>query len=137
MPHTLAKILAFLTQPSTLAILAAVIGLVLLSRGRRPRLARVLAWGGVAFFIVGGHSPLGNALVLPLEQRFASVPAPKAGDRVDGIILLGGFEDGWVSSGRGGLGLNESAERITEGLRFALRFPDAKVVFTGGVGSIL
>ncbi len=87
--------------------------------------------------IVGGFTPLGNVLVVPLEQRFASVPAPQPGDRVDGIILLGGFEDGWVSSGRGGLGLNEAAERVTEGLRLALLHPQAKVVFTGGVGGLL
>jgi uncharacterized SAM-binding protein YcdF (DUF218 family) len=137
MPHALAKLFAFLSQPSTVAVLAVVIGVILLQRGRAQRLARVLSWGGLALLIAGGLSPLGNILVLPLEQRFAAVPAPSAGDRVDGIILLGGFEDGWVSAGRGGLGLNESAERVTEGLRLALRFPQAKVVFTGGVGSVL
>ncbi len=79
-----------------------------------------LAWASVAGVLIAGFSPLGNVLVLPLEQRFSSVAPPSASDRVDGIILLGGFEDGWVSAGRGGLGLNESAERVTEGLRLAL-----------------
>jgi uncharacterized SAM-binding protein YcdF (DUF218 family) len=87
--------------------------------------------------LVGGLTPFGNLLILPLEQRFASVPAPAEGEQVDGIILLGGFEDGWVSSGRSGLGLNEAAERVTEGLRLALRHPESKVVFTGGVGGLL
>ena len=32
--------------------------------------------------------------------------------------------------------MNESAERLTQGLRLALKHPEAKVVFTSGVGSI-
>jgi uncharacterized SAM-binding protein YcdF (DUF218 family) len=130
MPFTLSKMLALLAQPSTIAVLAIVVGLSL-SPWRR------LAWIGVLIIVVGGLSPLANVLLLPLEQRFAAVPAPGPSERVDGIILLGGFEDGWVSAGRGGLGLNEAAERLTEGLRLALKHPSAKVVFTGGVGGLL
>lgn len=137
MPFTLSKMLALAAQPSSLAVLAILVGLWLTRRGRMSRLGRCLAWGGALALIVGGLTPVGNLLVLPLEQRFASVPAPAPTDRVDGIILLGGFEDGWVSSGRGGLGLNEAAERVTEGLRLALKHPEAKVVFTGGVGGLL
>jgi uncharacterized SAM-binding protein YcdF (DUF218 family) len=137
MPYPLAKMLALLAQPSSLMVLCIVAGLWLM--GRRPErpAGRRLAWAGVLALVIGGLSPLGNLLVHPLEQRFASVPAPAPGARVDGIILLGGFEDGWVSAGRGGLGLNESAERVTEGMRLALRHPEAKVVFTGGVGGLL
>lgn len=136
MPHSLAKLLALLAQPSSVAVLAVMVGVGLLSFGRAPRLSRLLAWGGLALIVAGGLTPLGNALILPLEQRFAEVAPPEPGSRVDGIILLGGFEDAHVSSGRGGLGLNEAAERLTEGLRLALRHPEAKVVFTGGAGGL-
>ncbi len=137
MPFTLAKILALLVQPSSLAVLAVIAGLLMTRGGRASRLGRGLAWGGVLVLTVGGLTSVGNLLVLPLEQRFASVAPPAASERVDGIILLGGFEDGWVSSGRGGLGLNEAAERVSEGLRLALRHPEARVVFTGGAGTLL
>ena len=136
MPYALSKILGLLAQPSTLAVLSLVIGIWLLGRGRAPRLSRLLAWGGVLLLVGGGLSPLANVLILPLEQRFAAVSQPQPGDRVDGIILLGGFEDAHVSAGRDGLGLNEAAERVTEGLRLALRHPEAKVVFTGGAGGL-
>lgn len=136
MPHSLAKLLALLAQPSSVAVLAVMVGVGLLSFGRAPRLSRLLAWGGLALIVAGGLTPLGNVLILPLEQRFAEVAPPEPGSRVDGIILLGGFEDAHVSSGRGGLGLNEAAERLTEGLRLALRHPEAKVVFTGGAGGL-
>ena len=137
MPFTLSKILALLAQPSSIAVLCILAGLWMTRGGAVHRLGRRLIWGGVLLLIVGGLTPVGNLLVLPLEQRFAEVAPPAEGDRVDGIILLGGFEDGWVSAGRGGLGLNEAAERVTEGLRLALRHPEAKVVFTGGVGGLL
>ena len=62
---------------------------------------------------------------------------PGAGEPVAGIIILGGFEDGWVSAGRPGLAVNEAAERLTEGVRLARRWPQAKLVFTGGVGGLM
>jgi uncharacterized SAM-binding protein YcdF (DUF218 family) len=133
---TLSKALAFLLQPSSLAALAIGTGLWLSGRGGRPRLGARLAWAGLAYYVLGGLSPVGNALILPLEQRFAAVEASRPGERIDGIIILGGFEDGWVSAVRGGLAVNEAAERLTEGLRLALRHPEARVVFTGGVGSL-
>lgn len=137
MPYTLSKILALLAQPSTLAVLALFAGLLLMRRPSRERLGRRLAWGALIYLVIAGLFPVGNALVLPLEERFASVPRPADDEKIDGIIILGGFEDGWVTAGRGGLAVNESAERITEGLRLALKHPEAKVIFTGGVGGLL
>jgi uncharacterized SAM-binding protein YcdF (DUF218 family) len=134
MPFALSKALGFLLHPSTLAALALAAGLWLTRGERRSKLGRRLAWGGLAYFVVCGLLPVGNALILPLEQRFADVPAPGASDRLAGIIILGGFEDGWVSAGRRGLALNESSERLTEGVRLALAHPEAKVVFTGASG---
>ena len=45
----------------------------------------------------------------------------------------GGFEDRAGSARPDRLGLNEAGERLTEGLRLALRFPGAKLVISGGV----
>jgi uncharacterized SAM-binding protein YcdF (DUF218 family) len=60
----------------------------------------------------------------------------KEKDEIAGIILLGGFEDGWVTAGRSQLAVNEAAERLTEGVRLAHRFPKASIVFSGGVGLV-
>lgn len=130
MPFLVAKGLALVAQPTTLALLLTAAGVWLLQTGRR-RTGLWLAWGGIGYLFGAGFLPLGNALILPLEQRF---PVPDlAGTRVDGIVILGGFEDGWVSAGRNGLAVNESAERLTESLRLARHHPTARVVFTGGV----
>jgi uncharacterized SAM-binding protein YcdF (DUF218 family) len=133
---TLSKIIGFLVLPSSLAVMATVAGLLLQSRGSRPRLARRLTWGGVLLLAIAGIVPAGNWLILPLEQRFAGVAQPQPGDRIDGIIILGGFEDGWVTAGRGHLTINEAGERLSEGVRLARMFPAARVVFSGGAGTV-
>jgi len=136
MLYTLSKLLTAVFLPSSLAVISIGAGLWLLLRGSRRRLGARLALGGLAFLVIAGIVPVGNALILPLEQRFAAVPAPDPQEKFAGIIILGGFEDGLVSAARGALAVNESAERLTQGLRLALKHPEAKVVFTSGVGGL-
>lgn len=130
------KILTFAMQPSSLAALAMAQGIRLLVRRPESRWGRRLAWGGLAWYVIAGLSPLPNALVMPLEERFAHLPAPQQSDKFKGIIILGGFEDGSVSNGRGQLAVNEAAERLMQAVLLAKDLPDTKVVFTGGVGSM-
>lgn len=134
--HAAAKLIALVILPSALGLILATLGLLALVFATRRRLGAWLAFTGIAILAIGGFSPLANIALYPLEQRFADAPLPKPTDNVAGIIILGGFEDAWVSAGRPGLGLNEAAERLTEGIRLARRWPNAKVVFTGGVSSI-
>jgi uncharacterized SAM-binding protein YcdF (DUF218 family) len=97
-------------------------------RGRR-RLAgislSVLFAGTLALTLF----PLGDLLLRPLETQF---PAQPALTRVDGIIVLGGAEDTGITRHWGGTQVNEAGERLTEGALLALRFPQARLVFTGG-----
>lgn len=132
--HFASKILFFLLQPSTLAVVA--IGAGLAGHRRYPKAAITFIWLGLAWIVIAGFLPIGNALIFPLEQRFSDRQPSLPQDAIAGIIILGGFEDGWVTAGRGGLAVNESAERLTEGVRAARVLPGAKVVFTGGVGSL-
>lgn len=131
------KILSALLLPSSLCAILIAAGLALSFVPRWMIAGRKLAVAGLALLLGLGIVPAGNVLVYPLEQRAASFPPIPDGERIDGIIILGGFEDGWVSTKRPGLSINESAERLTEGLRLARRYPDAKVVFTGGSGAFL
>lgn len=136
--YVVSKVLTFILQPSSLFLIMIVAGLVLIGRfERRRRTGFTLAILGVAGYVAAGILPLGNLLILPLEQRYAGVQQPQATDKIAGIILLGGFEDGWVAKGRGGVALNEAGERLTEGVRLAFKHPEAKVIFTGGVGGLI
>ena len=134
--YPLSKILTTLLQPSSIVFILLTLGVVLQFWARWAHWGRRAGLAGIALMLILGFAPVGNALILPLEQRFSGVPEPGPGDRVDGIVVLGGFEDGWVSASRSGLAVNESAERLTETVRLAVRFPEAKVVFTGGAGGV-
>ncbi|CAA2138307.1 YdcF family protein [Hyphomicrobium sp. ghe19] len=129
------KVIYFCIQPSSLAFLALAGGFLFL-QFKRPKPGAFLLLLGFGIIVLFGILPGGNILVLPLEQRFATRVMDIPQEKISGIILLGGFEDGALTDSRGGLALNDSAERLTETVRLAHALPDAKVIFTGGSGSL-
>ena len=131
----LAKALWFVLQPSTLIALLICYGSILIWTGW-ARWGRRFVTAGAILLLIAGLSPLGNALILPLEDRFAraDLDAPPA---PTGFILLGGVEDRLVGTARHAPTLNEAGERIVETAMLARRFPQAKIAFTGGDAGIL
>jgi uncharacterized SAM-binding protein YcdF (DUF218 family) len=63
------------------------------------------------------------------------VPARPA--RVDGIIVLGGAIEPGLSADRKAISLNGNAERLVAFAALARRYPEAKLVFTGGSGNLM
>ena len=130
-----AKVLWFLLQPSTLIALLIGYGSILIWTGW-ARWGRRFVTAGAFLLLVVGLSPLGNALILPLEDRFpradlGAEPAPS------GFIVLGGAEDRLVGKARGAPTLNEAGERMLEAAVLARRFPDAEIAFSGGDAGLL
>jgi uncharacterized SAM-binding protein YcdF (DUF218 family) len=130
----LAKILGFFAVPSNILISLGLGGLVLMAT-RFARAGRRLAVASVILLALFGLSPLGNAIILPLEERFP--PWDAARGAPSGIIVLGGALDTVVSPARHEVALNEAAERMTAIAELARRFPEARIVFTGGSGRII
>lgn len=131
----IAKAVWFVLQPSTLIALLIGYGAILIWTGWARWGRRFVSIGAILLLVVG-LSPLGNALILPLEDRFPradldSPPPPT------GIIILGGAENRLVGSAREAPTLNEAGERLLEGAILAHRFPEAKVAFSGGDAGIL
>lgn len=129
----LSKLLWWPLRPGTAAILLALLGLVLLWRGRR--------WGrwpallGIGFFALLALLPMGQWVQLPLEDRF---PRPGAEPpRIDGIVVLGGAVEQRLTEARGLPALNGAAERMTEPVALLRRHPEARLVFTGGSAGLL
>lgn len=131
----LSKILWFLFQPSSLIAVLIAVGLAL-QWTRFQRGGRNLALGGTAMLFVLGLSPIGGALILPLEERFPR-PALSGAENIAGIIVLGGAEDARVGAARNASSVNEAAERLSETVTLARRFPQARIIFTGGSGALL
>src|SRR5205814_8499222 len=108
---------------------------VVLWAPRFTRAGRGLAVIALLLLAIAGLSPLGNAIILPLEERFP--PWDAARGAPTGIISLGGAFDTVVSEPRGEVALNEAAERMTAIAELARRFPNARIVFSGGSGRLI
>lgn len=131
----LSKIVWWFAAPSNVLISLIVLGaLLLFTRWRGKGRAMVLVGGlGLA---VCGFSPLGTWLARPLENRF-----PMQGQEMvapTGILVLGGSIDQVTTAARGGqVTLAAAPSRITEAVALAHRYPQARLVFTGGSNALL
>jgi len=126
------KTVGIAARVETWALLLMAVALWGLWRGRH-RLAGLslglLFTGTLALTLL----PLGDLLLDPLERSF---PARPDLGQVDGIIVLGGAEQTAAYREWGGPQFNEAGERLTEGAMLALRYPNARLVFTGGSATI-
>jgi uncharacterized SAM-binding protein YcdF (DUF218 family) len=126
------KIFWLIIGPVSFLIILGILG-VFLGFTRFARLGRVLAVASMFAMAVGLYTPLGAALLRPLEDRFPppapGLPAPA------GIIVLGGALDPLKSEARGQPILNADGGRLTAALELARRYPAARLIFTGGSGS--
>ena len=128
----LSKIAFLLLRPSAVLVLLVTAG-TLLAFTRRRRSARVCLVAGALPLLLLTAFPLDAFLLRPLEDRF---PQPDPPTHVDGIIVLGGGIDEFVSADRGRPTLTTAGERMTELAVLARRYPDARVVYTGGSGAL-
>ena len=131
----IAKVLWFLLQPSTLIALLIGYGSILIWTGW-ARWGRRFVSAGAVLLLIAGLSPLGNALILPLENRFPRAALDKPPPPT-GFILLGGAEDRLVGKARGAPSLNEAGDRVLEAAMLANRFPEAKIAFSGGDAGVI
>src|SRR6266516_4016300 len=130
----LSKILGFFAIPSNLVVSIGILGLLLLPT-RFARAGRALAFASLIVLAILGLSPAGNALIIPLEERFPRWDATRGAP--DGIIVLGGAISPDISAARDEVALNEAAERLTVVAELARRYPNARIVFSGGSGALI
>ncbi|MFO0997030.1 MAG: YdcF family protein [Alphaproteobacteria bacterium] len=130
---SISKIAWAIVDPSNLVAIVLVAATVCLLV-KRYRAARRIMGTLVLFLAAITLLPIPSLLVAPLEQRF-SRPDPMP-DHVDGIILLGGAQNPRMTRAYGTPALGGAANTMTTFLWLARTYPDAKLVFTGGVGSL-
>ncbi|MBR0695801.1 YdcF family protein [Bradyrhizobium lablabi] len=125
----LSKTLGIMLLPINLLIYIGLLGVILLLT-RFARLGRRLMALSLVLLAICGFTPFGSALLYGLESRFppwdASHGAP------DGIIVLGGSIDADLSEAHGSAVVRTAADRIIAAAALARRYPDARLVFTGG-----
>ncbi len=131
--YILSKIFWFVASPDHFLIILIFISTALIAGNSKWGL-RLLS-GSLACLLIIMFFPVADVLLRPLEKRF---PRPATMEKdIEGIIILGGAE-------RGGLGLewqvaqfNQAAERMMAIPALARAYPNAKIIFTGGSGSLL
>lgn len=132
--YYLAKIFWLFADPVNALAILLFLGVAALLAGWR-RLGTALAAAALALLLLATWTTFGALLLRPLEDRFAR-PAPAPAE-VAGIILLGGGFEGAVNLARGGYELNASGDRVVETAVLARRYPQARIVVSGGNGSLL
>jgi len=130
----ISKILGFLSLPSNFLSLIGIVGIILLI-ARKKRVALAMLIVSCAGLVLAGLSPLPNLMLLTLSERFP--PWNPAGRDPDGIIILGGVIEPNKSAMRGAIELNGAGERILAMLQLARRYPNARIIFSGGSDSVV
>jgi len=129
----LSKILGFFALPSNLLITLGILGAILLGT-RYARAGWRLVVVSLVLLAIVGFSPIGNAMMLTLEQRFPAWDASRGPPA--GIVVLGGALSPEVSAARNAPALNESAERMTTAVALARRYPNARIIYSGGSANL-
>jgi uncharacterized SAM-binding protein YcdF (DUF218 family) len=125
----LSKTLGVLLLPSNLLIGVGIVGLILLL-SRFVSLGRKLVVASVLLIAICGFSPIGKLLLYPLETRFP--PWDDTRGAPDGIVVLGGAIEPDLSAAHGAAVFGPSIDRIIAAAGLAHRYPNARIVFSGG-----
>ncbi|GLK78336.1 YdcF family protein [Methylopila turkensis] len=126
------KVLGFLTAPSNALAMVGLAGVALAAAGWPGAGAAAMA-AAILGLAVAGFSPLGAWLLLPLEQRF---PRASADPAPAGLVVLGGSFDTAIAGARQEVALAAAAERLTAVAELARRWPEARILFSGGSNAL-
>ena len=126
----ISKLFWLVAQPISIVLLLMLLTGVLVAFGRR-RLALTALSLAVLLLGLASLTNIGGIMIRPLEDRFA---VPAMPERVDAIVMLGGATVSSVSGVRQTVAMNDAGERLSTTLWLAQRFPQARIVLSGGGG---
>lgn len=130
----LSKTFGFMLLPTNFLLGIGLLGVILMVT-RFASLGRKLVVAAVLLLVVCGLSPLGRLLLYPLESRFPSWDAARGAP--DGIIVLGSSIEADLSVAHGTPVVRGAPDRIIAAAALAKRYPNARVVFSGGSANLI
>ena len=126
------KLVWIFGQPLSLAFLFGLLAfLAALLRWRATTIISSLL--SLLILFVSLYTTAGAYVVQGLEDRFPRVAADPADLKC--MIVLGGATQNEVTTARGGYELDSAGDRLVEALRLAQKYPQARIVISGGDGS--
>lgn len=126
------KLVWIFGQPLSLAFFFGLLAfLAALLRRRAVMLISSLL--SVLILFVTLYTTAGAYIIQGLEERFPHAAADPADLKC--MIVLGGATQNEVTTARGGYELDSAGDRLIEALRLAQKYPQARIVISGGDGS--
>jgi uncharacterized SAM-binding protein YcdF (DUF218 family) len=129
----LSKLFWLVAQPLSLAFLLG-LGALVATLLRFQRLGLYSGSLGLLILFITLYTSAGTVALQALEARFPKAAHEPA--QVSCMIVLGGAFSNDVNTQRGGYEMGEAADRFVEALRLAREYPAAKILVSGGDGSL-
>ena len=131
MTFYLSKFLWYFFNPFNCIILLFFLS-VILNFLKFLRLSKIILYFTFLLFFITGVLPTGSYLLYLLEKNYHNkINLP---EKVDGIIILSGATNPFLTKEYDQIALNDSVERLTESIQLMKKYPKAKVFFAGGSG---
>lgn len=125
------KVFWIVAQPLSLVLICQILAFLALLL-RRGKLAGFLSLVSGTILFVVLFTSIGPWGLQTLEARY---PRPEITTPPACMIVLGGAFDLEVTAGRGGMEMNQAADRVIEAARLARLYPQSKILVSGGDGS--
>lgn len=130
---TVSKIFWLFAAPLN-AIWLLVVGALVIRRWKKTWSNKILITAA-SLFAIFGFLPIGYNMTVFLERQYDRPQIMP--DEVDGIIVLGGSFNSYLSEKTGYVAANSNISRIVDFMALSRKYPEAKKVFSGGSGHIL
>ena len=129
----LSKMLWFFFNPFNLIIIFILIGIIFKLINFKF-LSRIFYLFSFFLFFLSAILPTGSYLIYLLEKDFHnSLIIP---ENLDGILILSGATNPYLTKEFNQVALGGSAERLTESILIIQKIPNAKIIFSGGPAHI-
>ena len=129
----LSKILWFFFNPINLIIIFLFLGFIAKIFNFK-KINNFLNFVSILIFIISGVLPTGSYLNYLLEKNFHSLE--KNIKNVNGVLILSGATNPYLSKIHDQVNFNDSVERLTESILLINKHLNAKIIFAGGSGSL-
>ena len=133
MTFYLSKFLWLIFNPLNVLIIIIIIG-YLFNLFNLKFLSKFFYIFALFIFCISAVVPTGSYLYYLLEKNFHSqnyLP-----EKIDGILILSGATNPYLTKEHNQINLNDSVERLTESISLIKKYPTAKIIFSGGTGSL-
>ena len=132
----MAKIFWFLFNPlNVFLFITSFTFIAFLFRLRIIKFIFLFTWTLLLLFIF--IFPTGNYLIHILEKKYNQDTNLSNFEKIDGLLILGGSTDPYLSHIYNQIIFMGSAERLFESTRIIKQFPNAKVIFSGGSNKLI